>query len=131
MNSFSIPKPLFQTFRVRRIPKASHEVVATEGRVMTKVLGWSATILVVSLLAWQIAAEAPILPRPVMALLLVLISGLAGIRLGTGGAAAYIDDVQRLNRVLAEQHRELEEVNAFLLKELNAEISAPASSEQA
>ena len=130
MNSFSIPKPLFQTVRVRHVPKASHDVVATEGRVMTKVLGWSATILVVSVLAWQIAAEAPILPRLIAALLLVFISGLAGIRIGTDGAAAYIDDVQRLNKVLAEQHRELEEVNALLLKELNAEIVAPASSEQ-
>jgi len=97
---------------------------------MIKLLGWIATILVVCLLAWQTTVDAPFLPRAVSASLLVAISGLAGLRIGADSATAYIRDVQRLNKVLAGQNQELEELNAILLKQMNAEIEAPASSEQ-
>ncbi len=130
MSSFSIPKPLFQTTPVRRIPAAPHEAVATEGLAMIKVLGWVTTIMVVCLLAWQISVEAPLLPKLLSAVCLAAISGVVGLRFGAMGAAAYIRDVQRLNKVLAEQHHELEELNALLLKQLNADVEAPAASER-
>lgn len=129
MNTYSFPRPLFQTIPVRSVPVAPQEAVSTEGRAMTKLLGWIATILVVCVLVWQTTVDAPLWPKALSALLLVAISGLTGLRIGAGGAAAYIKDVQRLNKVLAEQHRELEELNAELLKQVSAEAEAPARSE--
>jgi hypothetical protein len=130
MNSFSIPKPLFQPVRARRFPSAPQEAVSLEGRSMIKALGWTSTILVAGFLVWQVTVNDPVWPNVISAVLLVLISGLAGIRIGATGAAAYIRDVHRLNKVLAEQHQELEELNATLLKQMNAEGVAPATSEQ-
>ena len=97
---------------------------------MIKVLGWTSTILVAGFLVWQLAVGDPIFPRILSAVLLVIISCLAGIRIGTVGAVSYITDVQRLNKILAEQHQELEELNATLLKQVNAEVETPASSER-
>jgi len=131
MNAYSFPRPLFQTVPVRSVPAAPQEAVSTEGRAMTKLLGWTATMLVVCVLVWQTTVATPLWPTTLSALLLVAISGLAGLRIGAGGAAAYIKDVQRLNKVLAEQHQELEELNADLLKQVNAETEAPARSESA
>lgn len=97
---------------------------------MTKFLGWMATILVVCVLIWQTTVDVPLLPKSVSGVLLVAISGLAGLRIGANSAATYIRDVHRLNKVLAEQQRDLEGLNASLLKQLNAEVEAPASSER-
>lgn len=130
MNSFSLPKPLFQSLSWRRVPAARHATVLTEGQKMIKVCGWAVTILAASLLAWQILGDATIWPKSISVLLLVLISGLAGLRIGSLGAMAYINDVHRLNKVLAEQHRGLEDVNAMLLKQINTEVESPASAEQ-
>jgi hypothetical protein len=130
MNSYSIPKPLFRTVPVRHESAAPHEAAAAKGLAMFKAVGWAATIVVVCLLAWQITADAPFLPRLVSAVCLGLISGLVGLRIGALGAYAYIQDVQRVNKTLAEQHRELEELNAMLLKQINAEAESPASSER-
>jgi hypothetical protein len=96
---------------------------------MIKLFGWTTTILVVCMLVWQATVDAPLWPRTLSALFLVAIGGLAGLRIGASGAAAYIQDVQRLNKVLAEQHRELEELNANLLKQVNTEAETPAQSE--
>jgi hypothetical protein len=40
---------------------------------------------------------------------------MAGIRMGADGASSYVRDLQRVNKVLAEQNRELEELNRTLL----------------
>ena len=130
MSSFSIPKPLFPTVSVRRIPAVPPKAATTQGLVMIKILGWSATILVVAMLIWQLSLDAPMLPKLVGAVLLALISCLAGISLGAGGSAEYIRDVQRLNKVLAEQHHDLEELNALMLKQMNAEVKAHSPSER-
>jgi hypothetical protein len=130
MSSYSIPEPAFRAVTVRSVPRSRRDPVATEGRSMIKMLGWAATILAVCLLVWQASVDVPIWPRLLSAVFLILIGTLAGIRIGAGGAANYIRDVHRLNKVLAEQHRELEELNSDLLKQINAEIQAPASSQK-
>jgi hypothetical protein len=121
MNSFSYPKPLFRTFRARRNSTVARQAAPTEGRSMMKVLGWGLTILAFVMLIWQLASSTPVLPMPVSAILLVFLSLLAGMRIGVNGAMAYVQDVQRLNKVLAEQHHELEELNANLLQQLTAQ----------
>jgi hypothetical protein len=130
MSSFSIPKPIFQSVSSRRIFAVPPNVATTVGPAMIKVIGWSATILIVLTLVWQLAIDAPLLPKLFSAVLLAAVSGLAGISIGAGGAAAYIRDVQRLNKVLAEQHHDLEELNAMMLKQINAEAETEAPTEQ-
>jgi hypothetical protein len=121
MSSFSIPKPVYQPVSIRRVFTVPPNLATTVGPAMIKVIGWSATILIVSMLIWQLAIAAPLLPKIASAVLLALVSCLAGISIGAGGAAAYIRDVQRLNKTLADQHHELEELNAIMLKQLNEE----------
>lgn len=88
---------------------------------MTKVLGWGLTFVVIGSLTWQIVTSTPLLPNAVSALLLVFVSVLVGIRIGVNGVTQYVRDVQRLNKVLAEQHHELEELNANLLRQLTTQ----------
>ncbi len=130
MSSYSIPKPLYQVVPARSVPPTRRSTAATEDRSMIKLIGWTATILAVCVLVWQMTVEDPSWPRLLSAVFIMLICLLAGIRVGTAGAANYIKDVHRLNKVLAEQHRELEELNSHLLKQVNAEIDAPATSEK-
>ena len=127
MSTFSIPTPLSQPAQVRRVSKVPQVVASTEGRAMIKALGWIVAIVAVCLLTWQIAVDAPIIPRSISACILIVISVSAGIRISADGTAAYIKDVQRINGTLAEQHRQLEELNSVLLKELNAEIDPLAA----
>lgn len=96
---------------------------------MTKFLGWGMTILAVMFLIWQLVSSSPMLPNGLSAGMLVLMSFVAGMRIGIDGANAYIRDVQRLNKVLAEQHHELEELNASLLQQLTSQ-SAERATEQ-
>jgi hypothetical protein len=98
---------------------------------LLKLLGWTATILVLWLLVWQTAVDEPLWPRTLSGLLMVLISGMAGLRMGSDGSAAYIQDLQRTNKVLADQQRELEEMNANLLRQVSAESQTPAPSKSA
>jgi hypothetical protein len=60
-------------------------------------------------------------------LLLVIICVVAGLRIGADSAAAYIDDVHRINKTLADQNCELQIANADLLDQLSSEISASAA----
>jgi hypothetical protein len=120
MNSYSYPKPIFRTFPARRGSNVSRQAAPTEGKSMSKVLGWGLTILGVAVLIWQLVVSAPILPNVVSTVLLVSVSLLVGMRIGISGTTSYVRDVQRLNKVLAEQHHELEVLNANLLQQLSA-----------
>jgi hypothetical protein len=88
-------------------------------------IGWIATIGLVGFLLWQIAVAEPLWPAAISGLLLAVIGVLAGLRIGADSAAAYMADVHRLNKLLAEQNRELQDANAILLKQVSSE--APAS----
>jgi hypothetical protein len=111
---------------------AKRRLIALEGHwTMLRLLGWTAIIAVVAMLVWQTASAEPVIPRPASGLLLVLIAGLAGIRIGSEGAAAYVKDLHRLNRVLAEQNEELQDLNATLLKQVSAGTESTTPSERA
>jgi hypothetical protein len=124
MRSQTLPQPLFRTATVC-VPAAPHDAAWIQGRVM-KLLGWMATILVVCMLTWLFANAETFWSRVLVSLLLAGFGVLAGLRFGAQSSAAYIADLQRVNKVLCEQQRELEEVNAILLKQVNVE-SEPIS----
>lgn len=93
---------------------------ALRNRFMLRLLGWAAAITVLAFLFWQALIAAPLWPPIVNSSLLALACILGGLRLGADSAQAYIRDLHRLNRVLAEQNRELEEANRSLLRQLSA-----------
>jgi hypothetical protein len=90
---------------------------------MLKLVGWMATIAILAVLLWQISATEPLWPRAASGLLLVVISVLAGLRIGADSAGAYIQDVHRRNKVLAEQNCQLQDANLMLLRQLPSEKS--------
>ncbi len=87
-------------------------------------VGWIATTGLVAFLLWQIAAVGPLWPPAISGLLLVLVGILAGLRIGADSAAAYTRDVHRLNKLLADQNRDLQDANAILLKQVSSEVPA-------
>jgi hypothetical protein len=92
---------------------------------MIRQVGYGLTIILLAVLLWQLASPQPALPAVVCGVFLVFISLLAGVRLGTDSASSYIQDLQRVNKVLAEQNRDLEDLNrSFLAK---AEADSPES----
>jgi hypothetical protein len=84
-------------------------------------IGWIATTLLLAFLLWQVAAVQPLWPPAVSGLLLILVSGLAGLRIGADSLAAYTNDVHRRNKLLADQNRELQDANAILLEQVTSE----------
>lgn len=93
---------------------------------MMKTAAWLTTLIVVAVLVWQAATAGAIVPRAVAAGLLLGVGILAGLRLGADSAAAYIRDLQRLNKLMADQQQELEQVNSLLLKQVNTEAPEPS-----
>jgi hypothetical protein len=90
-------------------------------------LGWIATTGLLVFLIWQLAISEPLLPPTISGLFLIVVSVLAGLRIGADSAAEYMSDVHRLNKLLAEQNNELQEANAILLKQLGSASAGAAS----
>ena len=84
-------------------------------------------IAFLALLLWQVAATAPMLPRMVSAVLVAAMCLLLGLRLGAKSSSAYTTELQRLNKVLVDQNRELEEANRLLLKEVSSQVNPQSS----
>ena len=75
-----------------------------------------------------ISGDGPVLVCLASAALLAVFGLLVGIRLGTNSSSAYTQELQRLNKVLVEQNRGLEDANSILLKELSSESRTPSKS---
>jgi hypothetical protein len=99
-------------------------LAADDDRAMLKLVGWMVTISILAFLLWQISATEPLWPRAASGILLAVISVLAGLRIGADSAGAYIKDVHRRNKVLAEQNFQLQDANLMLLRQLPSEKSA-------
>ena len=128
MKSYAYPGNLIGSLRRRRLAIKSCPAALGEVWVMLKLVGWAATMTVLAFLMWQATAAEPFWPPAVSALLLVVASVLAGLRIGADSAAAYTKDLQRVNKVLADQNRELADANAMLLKQLSSESHTPSKS---
>jgi len=83
--------------------------------IMLKLVSRTSYLAVLAFLLWQVASPVPFWPRLVSAILIAIICVLVGLRLGADSASAYTKDLQRLNKVLVDQNRELEEANRSLL----------------
>ena len=94
---------------------------------MLRLAGRTSIVAILVFLLWQVASAAPFWPPVISAILIAAICVLVGLRLGADSAFAYTQDLQRLNKVLVDQNRELEEANRLLLKELSAQPTSPPS----
>jgi hypothetical protein len=128
MKSGAYSANVFGWLRHRQSSLASRPAAFDEDWAMLKVLSWTATIAVLAFLIWQTAAADPMWPPAVSAFVLVLVSVLAGLRLGADSAFTYTKDLQRVNKVIVEQNRELAEANATLLKQPRSETRSPSKS---
>lgn len=86
--------------------------------LLSKVAGWFAIASVGTLLVWQATISESFWVTIVCCLILAALCTLLGIRIGTHSTSAYINDVNRLNKALAEQNTQLEDANAALLRRL-------------
>ena len=126
MNTFSHAGFVSRALPGRRFRSKSQNVASQANWAIMSRIGWIATTGLIAFLLWQIAVVQPLWPPAVSGLLLtVVLSVLAGLRIGADSAAAYTTDVHRLNKLLADQNRELQDANAILLKQVSSE--APAS----
>jgi hypothetical protein len=66
---------------------------------------------------WQLATDHPLLPPPATGSLLLLAGTLFGVRIGYESARRFADEVKRMNRIVADQNRDLVDLNLRLLKE--------------
>src|SRR6476646_16283 len=107
MKSFSYPKPVFHGLSDSLSNAKFGKSDLSMGWTLLRQAGWLATIAVVAVLIWHITGDASLWSQGIAGLLLVAIGLLAGLRLGTHSATTYIRDVQRLNRDLADQNKEL------------------------
>jgi hypothetical protein len=89
---------------------------------MLKLVGWLMTTAVLAFLIWQTSAADPLWPRAASGFLLVIISFLAGMRLSSDSSNAYMQDLQRLNKYLADQNQELQDANSLLLNQVAATV---------
>jgi hypothetical protein len=103
-----------------RFPRYIAQCYSEKGWPMLRHVGWATTAAAVAIMFWQTTAEQPMLPRLVWCSALALVSGLAGLRIGADSAARYTKDLVRLNKTICDQNRDLEEMNAMLLNEVNS-----------
>jgi hypothetical protein len=131
MRSVSYSNPLIRGLS-DYLPEAKlSKADASMGWTVLRLAGWLATGALVVGLVWHITADSPIWSQAIAGLLLVVIGIIAGLRLATRSTTTYIRDVERLNKVLATQNKELESANAILLKELSSAAESKRPSESA
>jgi hypothetical protein len=124
MNTFSHAGFVSKALPGRLFRTRSQNVASQANWAIMSRVGWIATTGLVAFLLWQIAAVGPLWPPAISGLLLVLVGILAGLRIGADSAAAYTRDVHRLNKLLADQNRDLQDANAILLKQVSSEVPA-------
>jgi hypothetical protein len=127
MNTFSHAGFVSRSRLGRQFRIPSQDVATDSNWTIMSLIGWIATTGMLAFLLWQLTVAAPLWPPALSGLLLIVIGVLAGLRIGADSAAAYMRDVQRLNKILAEQNRELQEANAILLKQLSSESAGAVS----
>jgi hypothetical protein len=125
MSAFSHAEFVSRSFPQRLFRSKSQTVASRANWSNMSRIGWIASTGLLAFLLWQVAAAQPLWPHAVSGLLLFVIGVLAGLHIGASSAAAYTNDVQRLNKLLADQNRELQDANAILLKQVASE--SPAS----
>jgi hypothetical protein len=91
-------------------------------------IGLVVVTVVGALASWQLIAGDPWLPPIATGLVLLIFGLVAGIRVGYESARKFVEDATRTNKLLAEQNRDLVELNQRLLREMLPDC-APAAEE--
>ena len=95
---------------------------------MRPYLVWLILLPIAAGALWQLATTEPTFSPLAMGLLLFCLGGIVGLRLASDSATRFVGDLTRLNQYLAEQNRDLAELNHQLLKKiLPAADEAPNS----
>ncbi len=97
---------------------------------MGKILVWTIWLAMVIAGLWELGQGEPHLPLPVTGLLLVGITGLAGLRIGTDYATTFVRDTIRTNKFLTQQNQELIDLNRHYMKSLSTKTDEPAEAQQ-
>lgn len=79
-------------------------------------LVWSVLLVPTTCAIWQTQAQEPFLSPLAIGILLLLVGIIAGLRLATDSATRFVRDLTVLNKYLAEQNRDLAEMNRLLLQ---------------
>ena len=116
MKILSFPGHWTDAVTSRRSHLKWRQAMAGKRVMLSRVAVGLATVAVVTLLVWQTAVAESFWPRVFCCVLLAVFCTLFGIRIGTNSTAVYMDDVHRLNKVLADQNEQLQDANAILLR---------------
>jgi len=83
---------------------------------MWKLLAWITGLLTVIAGLWELARAESHLPGLATGVVMVGISGLAGLRIGTDSAKTLLQDTIRLNKIIMEQNQQLIDLNTRYMK---------------
>jgi len=83
---------------------------------MWKLIGWTGIAVFAVGGLWDLSKSVPTISPAVTAVILLGLGLLVGIRVGSDSASAYVKDLLRLNKYLAEQNDQLAELNHSHIK---------------
>ena len=78
---------------------------------MWKLVGWTCPAVLVAGGLWDLGRSDPAVTPIAMGVLLLGFGLLMGLRLGSDSASAFVKDLLRLNKFMAEQNNQLTELN--------------------
>lgn len=83
---------------------------------MRTILVWSLMLGLVLWALWELQATKPVILPGIFGVLLLVLGLLGGLRIATTSATRFVKDLTRLNHYLAEQNRDLADMNHLLVK---------------
>ncbi len=78
---------------------------------------WTSLVAVAVFLAWQLVVAEPLCPPITSGLTLGFVCFIGGLGVGTNAAAAYMRELHRVNKMVADQNQELQAANLNLLRQ--------------
>ena len=90
---------------------------------MWKLVGWTCTTVFAVAGLWDLGRSDSTVPSIAMGVLLLGLGLLVGLRLGSDSASAFVKDLLRLNKFLAEQNSQLTELNHWHVKHQISQLS--------
>ena len=90
---------------------------------MWKFVGWITTALIVAGCLMDLSRSDPAVPPYTMGAILLGLGLLIGLRLGSDSASAFVKDLLRLNKFMAEQINQLSELNHWHVRRQISHLS--------
>lgn len=89
---------------------------------------WLVLLLPTAWAASQLATSEPLMPPLSAGLLLLVVGGLAGLRIGADSVRHFVRELTALNKYLGEQNHDLVEMNHHLLRQIPLKRRKPQPS---